>query len=199
MRRKLKPSTRMKSRKPEAKSRKRYSYADFLKFPDDGNRHEIVEGEWIMTPPPTFNHQRVVANILHILESHVRSRNLGDVLASPVGVELSRHDVVQPDVLFLSGRRSSVARADGLHGAPDLVVEVLSPSTAGIDRLRKHRAYERAGVREYWIVDPQSLSVEVVEFGRARRTRVLKEGQSFESAVLPGLTVKLADIFSRLR
>ncbi len=179
--------------------RKKYSYADFLKFPDDGNRHEIVEGEWIMTPPPTFNHQKVVANLLLILGSHVRSRKLGDVLASPIGVELSRHDVVQPDVLFLSGRRSSIAKTDGLHGAPDLVVEVLSPSTAGIDRLRKYRAYERAGVREYWIVDPPSLSVEVVEFGRARRTRVFKEGQYFESAILPGLTVKLDEIFSRLR
>lgn len=180
-------------------TRKKYTYSDFLKFPDDGNRHEILDGEWFMTPPPTPDHQRVVSNLLRLLGTHVRSRRLGEVFPSPIGVRLSAHDVVQPEVLFVSRARRSIERRDGFHGAPDLVVEVTSPSTAGIDRGPKSDLYRRSGVREYWMVDPFARTVEVRDFGRSRRTSVFQEGQSIGSALLPGLSLAVHELFRGLR
>ncbi|MBI3857680.1 MAG: Uma2 family endonuclease, partial [Planctomycetes bacterium] len=126
-------------------------------------------------------------------------RDLGEVLTAPVGVVLSKTDAVQHDVLFVSRKRSGLLKKDALHGAPDLAVEVLSPSTSIVDRNRKLALYEKAKVLEYWIVDPVNRSIEVHEFGAARRLRILQEGQAFESAVLPGLTLKVSEIFSRVR
>ena len=180
-------------------ARKRFTYGDFLRFPDDGNRHEVIEGEWIMTPPPTTDHQKVVSN-LHLLRApRAGKKDGGELLFSPVGVVLTRTDAVQPDLLFLSSRRAGLLRKDAIHGAPDLIVEVLSPSTASLDRGKKLRLYGRAGVREYWIVDPASRTVEVHEFGRARRTRIHPAGQSFGSSVLPGLRLEVDAVFARLR
>jgi Uma2 family endonuclease len=178
---------------------RRLGYADFLKFPEDGNRHEIVRGELFMTPPPTTDHQLVVNQIAFAITAHSRTRSLGLVLTAPVAVALSPHDVVQPDVLFIAARRASIRRKDRVRGAPDLVVEVSSPSTAGADRGPKSDLYRLSGVREYWIVDPFVRTVEVRDFGRVRRTCVFQEGQSFTSALLPGLALKVSEIFSSLR
>ncbi len=178
---------------------RRLGYADFLKFPEDGNRHEVIGGEWFMTPPPPTDHQLVVNQIAFTITTHSRARRLGLVLTSPVGVMLSPHDVVQPDVLFIASRRASIRKKDCVRGAPDLVVEVASPSTAGADRGRKSDLYKLSGVREYWIVDPFARTVEVRDFGRVRRTCVFQEGQSFSSALLPGLVLEVSEIFSPLR
>ncbi|HXG60976.1 MAG TPA: Uma2 family endonuclease [Planctomycetota bacterium] len=180
-------------------ARKRYSSADLWKFPEDGNRHEIIRGEWIMTPPPNVPHQTVVLNIQVLLANHVRPRRLGRVLGAPVAVILSEKDAVQPDVLFVSRERAARVRKDAVRGAPDLVVEVLSPSTAAVDRGRKLALYDKAGVREYWIVDPADRTVEIHQFLPTRRLRVFQKGQSFEPSVLPGLSVKVSEIFDSLR
>lgn len=180
-------------------TRRKCTYADFLKFPEDGNRHEVIGGEWFMTPPPTTDHQLVAGKIFRLLGNHAETRSLGIVLASPVGVMLSPHDVVQPDVLFIAARRASIRKKDCVRGAPDLVVEVTSPSTAGLDHGRKSELYGRSGVREYWIVDPFARTVEVRDFGRVRRTSVFQEGQAFSSALLPGLDLRVSEIFKPLR
>lgn len=180
-------------------ARKRYTYSDFLRFPDDGNRHEILDGQWIMTPPPTTDHQRIIINLIDILSPRIRARKLGLLLPSPVGVVLSQTRIVQPDLLFVAKTRESIVRKDAVHGAPDLLIEVLSPSTASLDRGRKPKAYEDTGVREYWIVDRDARTVEVHGFGRSPKLRVLQTGQSFESDVLTGLTVRVNEVFRGVR
>jgi Uma2 family endonuclease len=180
-------------------ARKRYTYADFLRFPDDGNRHEILDGLWIMTPPPTTDHQRIIINLIRILDPFIQTRKLGLLLASPVGVVLSQTRVVQPDLLFVAKSRESIVHEDAVHGAPELLIEVLSPSTASLDRGRKLKAYEASGVREYWIVDRDARTVEVHGFGRSPKLRVLQTGQSFQSDVLPGLTVRVNEVFRGVR
>lgn len=116
-----------------------------------------------------------------------------------MGVLFSRTDAVMPDLVYLSNERAHLARKDAIHGAPDLVVEVLSPSTAGYDRDEKKKLYSRSGVREYWIIDAGARALEVHELGRPRRVRFLQEGQIFSPGMFPGLKIKPADLFRRVR
>ncbi len=174
---------------------RKLTYDDYEKMPADGFRHEIIAGEELMTPAPNTDHQAVVVKLTVLLGVHTRARSLGHVFVGPTDVVLSEHDLVQPDLLFVTETRAHIIGAKNIEGGPDLVIEVLSPSTETVDRVQKRMLYDASGVREYWIVDPASKTVEIHEFGSPRRTRVYKEGQSFESAVLPDLTVGLADIF----
>ena len=174
---------------------KKLTYADYEKFPADRFRHEIIDGEEWSTPTPYINHQAAVGSLLCILANHASAHNLGQVLVAPTDVLLSEHDIAQPDVLFVSRKRASILTEANIQGAPDLVVEVLSLWSIALDRGPKLALYERSGILEYWIVDPASKTAEIREFGTTRRTRVYKEGQSFESALLAGLSVKLADVF----
>ena len=174
---------------------KKLTYADYEKIPADGFRHEIIEGEEFMTPAPTPEHQAVVFNLTLLLGNHVKSGKTGRIFQAPTDVLFSKHDIVEPDLVFVSESRASMIGPKNIRGAPDLVIEILSPSTAAVDRGEKLALYERSGVREYWIVDPVEKAVEIREFGSPRRTRFYKEGQSFETAILPGLTVRLSEIF----
>jgi|SRR5882672_1158250 len=174
---------------------KKLTYSDYVNFPADGFRHEIIEGEEFMTPAPEVPHQRVVSQLVGLLNGHSRKHRLGDVFPAPIDVVLAPEDIVQPDVIFISASHAGRITQKNIQGAPDLVIEVLSPSTASVDRGRKLALYERSGVVEYWIADPVTGTMEIHEFGSPRRTRVYKDDQSFETAVLPGLGVRLADIF----
>jgi Uma2 family endonuclease len=175
---------------------RKLTYADYEKIPADGFRHEIIGGDEFMTPAPNLGHQRIVGKLFRLLADFVEARKLGQVFVAPTDVLLSAHDIAQPDVTFVSEKRSQILTEDNIQGAPDLVMEVLSPSTQSQDRGPKLALYERSGISEYWIVDPSSKTVEIREFGTTRRTRIYKEGQSFESALLPGLSVKLSDVFA---
>jgi Uma2 family endonuclease len=148
-----------------------------------------------MTPAPGVPHQRASRKLERVLDEHATRNHLGEVFDAPIDVVLSDEDVVQPDIIFISTARKEIITTKNIQGAPDLAVEILSSSTATIDRGTKLRLYERSGVREYWIVDLAAGTMEVHEFGSPRRTRIYKEGQSFESAILPGLAVQLDDIF----
>lgn len=178
-----------------ATSVKKLTYSDYEKIPEDGFRHEIIEGEEFMTPAPEIPHQQVVVHLVGILDTHVRKSRSGEVLAAPTDVVLTAEDIVQPDVLFVSAKHRDRITQKNIQGAPDLVIEVLSPSTASVDRGRKLTLYERAGVAEYWIADPATRTMEIHEFGSPRRTRIYKDDQTFETSILPGLNVRLADIF----
>jgi Uma2 family endonuclease len=175
---------------------KKLTYADYEKIPADGFRHEIIEGEEYMTPAPNLDHQTVVLNVAALLRAYVLLKKLGRVFVAPTDVVLSPIDIVEPDVVFVSENHSSILAGKNIQGPPDLVIEVLSPSTATEDRGPKLALYDRAAVREYWMMDVANRTVEVREFGSPRRSRVYKEGQSFESALIPGLTIRLEDIFS---
>ena len=174
---------------------RKLTYADYEKIPADGHRHESIEGEEFMTPAPETDHQRISSRLERVLDGHVFRHRLGEILHAPIDAVLSENDIVQPDVVFISNTRSGIVTKKNIHGAPDLVVEILSPSTAAVDRGRKRDLYERSGCAEYWIIDPSSQTIEIHEFGSPRRVRIYKEGQSFESALFPGLTVRLSDVF----
>jgi Uma2 family endonuclease len=175
---------------------KKLTTADYEKMPADGFRHEIIDGEEFMTPPPTTDHQSILFKIARRLGDHAETRKLGRIFVAPTAVVFSNHDAVEPDVFFVSKARLSIITPKNIQGAPDLVVEVLSPSPAANDRGPKLRKYEEGGVREYWIVDPMTKTVEIREFAATQRTRTYQDDQSFQSECFPGLTVGLQDIFS---
>ena len=149
------------------------TWQDVQQMPDDGNRYEAIEGDLYMTPAPSPRHQILLLRLYDALAAVLRERHGGVLLVAPVGVEFpSTGEGVQPDLLFVSDERRRIIRDTSVRGAPDLVVEILSPSTASHDRGPKRRLYERQGVREYWIVDPDENAVDVWRFGdQAMRER----------------------------
>jgi Uma2 family endonuclease len=136
------------------------TYRDYEALPADGRRYELHEGELSVTPSPSPQHQRILANLNDIVRQHVKSRRLGEVLFAPIDCILSDTSIVQPDLVFLDASRLSVVSARGIEGAPTMVVEILSPSTTLIDRSTKRQLYARHGVPYYWIVDPEARTVE---------------------------------------
>ena len=144
----------------------RYTYEDYLSLPDNGKRHEIIEGELHMTPAPSVIHQRISLNIVMLLMPFVAGTRRGSVLYAPVDVVLSEEDVIQPDIVYVSKERSSIITQRNIHGAPDLVIEILSERTKTLDKKQKRQLYERHGVKEYWLVDPDERSVEVLSLGQ---------------------------------
>jgi len=140
----------------------RWTYADYAALPDDGNRYEIIAGVLYMTPAPGTGHQSISARVVTFLVTHVEFAGLGRVFAAPVDVELAPDTVVQPDIVVILSANLHRITPSRIIGAPDLVVEILSPGTAGYDRREKQDAYARSGVGEYWIVDPGAQTVELL-------------------------------------
>lgn len=137
------------------------TYADYLRFPDDGLRHEIIDGEHYVTPSPATRHQRISRNLLHVIQTYLDTHPIGELFAAPFDALLSDFDIVVPDLLYLSTERARFLTSKNLQGPPDLVIEILSPSTRSRDRKLKRDLYERVGVREYWVVDPEQDRVEI--------------------------------------
>jgi Uma2 family endonuclease len=141
-------------------TRVRLTYADYAALPDDGHRYELHQGELSVTPSPGINHQETLGNLFVLLRNHVNARGLGRLFFAPVDCILENITVVQPDLVFVETARLEVVRERGIEGAPTLVVEVISPSSAGIDRRSKRQLYARYAVPYYWIVDPPSRTIE---------------------------------------
>ena len=174
----------------------RYTYQDYLAVPEDpAHRHEIVDGELHVSAAPRFRHQEVVGNLLELLRQRVRASRLGTVVPGPVTVRLHDELVVEPDVVFvLRGRMDIVDREGGIHGPPDLVVEVLSPSNRSYDRDLKRKRYLENGVPEVWIVDADDRTVEVWKAGRQEP---LRSRDTLEWAVGDEtLLLDLAEVFA---
>ena len=144
------------------------TYRDYVALPDDGRRYEVHDGALSVTPAPGTRHQRVSANLFEVLRWHVTRRRLGEVLYAPLDVILSETTVLQPDLVYLDQIRRGLATERGIEGPPTLVVEILSASTATIDRVTKPHLYARYGVPYLWLVDPEVRSVEAfaLEAGR---------------------------------
>ena len=154
----------MVSSKPVAK----LTYEDYRNTPAD-KRYELLDGELVVAPAPRIPHQRVAVELGTRLHTFVKDSGLGEILFAPCDVLLSNTDVVQPDLLFVSRERGDILLGgDNVRGAPDLVIEILSPSTSGLDRTLKRRLYARYGVREYWLVDPDAKTVAILLMGRGR-------------------------------
>ncbi len=177
----------------------RLTYDDFVGFPDDGRRHELIDGEHVVTPTPVLRHQRICRRILVAIDIYLQSHPLGEVFGAPFDVILSDHDIVEPDILFVSNERREVLQ-DWVRGAPDLVVEILSPSTRRRDEVTKRHLYDHSGVREYWVVDPEIDVVKVYRRAAAggfdRAAELTREAEEvLETPLLPGFSVQLADLF----
>jgi Uma2 family endonuclease len=175
------------------------TYEDYLLFPDDGKRHEIIEGDHNVTPAPKTKHQKVSFNLALALGSFVKQRDLGLVFAAPYDVILSDENVVQPDLLFVSSARASIVTEDNIRGAPDLIVEIISETTRKKDEVTKRKLYERFGVQEYWVVDPELETVKVFRGARqgyGRAVELSKEANNVLSTkLLAGFHLPLAEIF----
>ena len=145
------------------------TWQDVQQLPDDGHRHEAIGGELYVTPAPSFRHQRIAQRLERHLLSLLEDPGHGIVVDAPVGVEFpGSGEGVQPDIVFVSAARRDCIVPEGIRGAPDLVIEILSPATAGRDRGVKRKLYQRQGVEQYWIVEPEAEAVEVWTFaGRA--------------------------------
>lgn len=175
-----------------------WTYDDYLRLPDDGRRYEIIEGVLYVTNAPDLDHQSAVVEILGDMRNFVREKGLGKVLTAPFEVHLPGiAKPVQPDILFITAERRPPAGAKFFEGAPDLIVEVLSQSTLRLDRRIKLDAYERAGVGEYWIVDPRSHFVEVYVLSRGEYALhgQFGPGEQATSQILAGLSIPVDRIF----
>ncbi len=176
------------------------TYDDFVLFPDDGQRHELIDGEHYVTPSPNLRHQAILGNLHWLIRSYLETHPIGQVFFAPLDVIFSNVDVVEPDLMYLShARAAEVATTLNLRGAPELVIEIVSPGTRRRDATIKRRLYERSGVEEYWIVDPE---VDVVRIYRragdsfGRIVEISRErGDVLRTSRLPGLEVPLADVF----
>jgi len=143
-------------------TRKRWTYAEFARLPPSGTtRYEVIDDELVVTPGTTARHQRVVGRLMYRLFGFAEEHRLGEVFTAPFDVLFAEGDYVEPDILFVRSDRLDLVSHRGVEGPPDLVVEVLSPSTAARDRGAKLDRYRLFGVAEYWVVDPDEQVVEV--------------------------------------
>lgn len=126
----------------------------------EGTLAQLIENNIVMSPSPLYRHQEVLNEINFQLLTFIKKKKMGQVLVAPMDVYLDDENVYQPDILFISNENQHIIRENGLYGAPDLVIEILSPATAQYDLKEKKRIYERYGVKEYWIVDPATKSVQ---------------------------------------
>lgn len=182
----------------------RLTYADYALLPDDGRRHEVIDGDLLVTPAPNARHQKILFNLTLALGNFLRrapagAQPPGEVFLAPFDVLLTEFDIVQPDLLFLSAERRHLRTDQNLQGAPDLVVEILSPGTRRVDERVKRQLYERTGVQEYWIVDPEEETVQIFReaegaFGEREVLR-RQDGAALTTSLLPGLSLALEEIF----
>lgn len=170
---------------------------DLKAFPHDGNRYEIIGGQLIVSPSPNSRHQRVSFELSGALYVFLKQTGLGQGFSAPADVHISSTDVVQPDVFVVLRERDDIIQVRGIFGAPDLVVEILSPSSMETDFLRKSRLYEQYGVREYWIVDPEReiVSVQTLDGDRFVITGEYGRNDHMQSTVLDGFELELSAIF----
>lgn len=173
------------------------TYDDYQHLPDDGNRYEIIGGELIMTPSPITIHQRVAKKLLVLIDDYVEKNELGEVFIAPFDVVLSMTDVVEPDLFFVSSQRSEIITKKNVVAAPDLVIEILSKSTEAIDRNLKKDLYQKNGIKEYWIVDPEEVLIEqyILMDGLFEIKGVFTVSEKFDSNVIFGLSISLDQIF----
>ncbi|MCS7207374.1 MAG: Uma2 family endonuclease [Dehalococcoidia bacterium] len=177
--------------------RLKFTYHDYRTTPP-GKRYELREGDLVMVPAPSDFHQAISMNLSLALGAYIRQRRLGHLRAAPYDVVLSPTDVVQPDLVFISPQRAPFIRPEGCFGPPDLVVEILSPSSAEVDRGYKRSLYARHGVREYWLVDPDTRTVEVLTLGEEgfRLVGLFRQGERLVSPLFPDLTLTVSDVFA---
>ena len=181
---------------------RRLTYDDFVRIPDDGKRHEIIDGVHYVTPSPVLRHQellgRLFLQIATFLEKHPE---VGQVFLSPLDTVFSAWDVVEPDLVFVAADQLEILTEPNIQGAPALVVEILSPSTRRRDVGIKRQLFDRGGVREYWLVEPKARDITVYRRqpdGGFPKLAQLSAGDetTLATPLLPGFTLSLAKLFA---
>ena len=175
-----------------------FTYADYVRLPEDV-RCEIIDGELIMAAAPNLMHQRISRHLGRVMDPFIAANRLGELFYAPTDVYLSETDIVQPDLLFVSAARAHILTDANVRGAPDLVVEVASPSTAMRDLTVKADLYGRFGVAEYWICNPTAETVDVLRLasGRLAPAGHYTLADPLSTPLLPGLSIDLRDVFPR--
>ena len=174
--------------------KRKLTYAEYELIPEDRNRHEIIDGEHYVSPAPNIYHQELAARLYELLRTMFGSTGKGRVLFAPVDVELTETDIVQPDLLVVLAEHDSIVTRTRIIGSPDLVVEILSPSNPQADTVLKLEMYRRAGVGEYWIVDPDRRRVTVYARSEESLTE-LESGHGEVTSPLAGGSVSLKRIW----
>ena len=177
------------------------TYDDFLLFPDDGKRHELIDGEHYVTPSPNTRHQRISGRLYLLIGNWLETHPVGQLFYAPFDVVFSNFDVVEPDLLYMSNARAAeILTVKHVAGVPELVIEIGSPGTRKRDETLKRRLYERTGVTEYWVVDPDLDAIRVYRRsteGFDRPVELSAEaGDVLTTPLLAGLEIPLARAFA---
>jgi len=179
-------------------ARRRYTYDELVaEMPETTQPHELWDGELIMSPTPSFFHQEISLRFYRALFDHVAKGGLGKVVAAPIDMVLSVHRAVQPDVVFISKERLGIIERV-IMGPADLVMEVISLGGRNRDRIEKRDLYEQHGVKEYWIIDPEPETVDVLVLVNGRYELALRgqRGQIAASKILPGFEISVDSVFA---
>jgi Uma2 family endonuclease len=178
---------------------RRYTYQDLLNTPDDGKRYEIIDGELYVSAAPAKPHFWLSSLWFSWLAGHVRDRDLGMVFHAPVDVRFDEENTVEPDLLFIRKERLQIVKHNFVDAAPDLLVEIESPSTRRIDRGKKFELYRTFGVPEYWVANPDKRNLRVYVLSAAGAyERVQPVAGRLRSTVLPDLVIDLSEVFGGL-
>jgi len=176
--------------------RKKITYADYLKI-DDNSRYEIFNGELLMVPAPSTDHQGISINLGSLIWKFVKNKNLGKVFEAPTDVVFDDDEVFQPDIVFIKSENQHIIRKSAIKGIPDLIVEIVSPSSAFYDTVEKKEVYGKYGVKEYWLIFPDEKVIEIftLEKGGYREFCKSKKKGTVKSNVLEGLEIDSKDVF----
>lgn len=176
-----------------------FTYDDLIAMPTDGQRYELIDGDVCVSPAPHRVHQELVGRTFLLLHSEGAAKGLGKVYMAPVDVRLSPHDIVQPDLIFLLRDRLHLYRGSVVEGPPDIVVEILSPSTRQTDLVRKAALYARAGVPEYWQLDLEARTLRILALHEGQYREVAPDAEGrLRSIILPDLLIDLRVLFGDL-
>jgi Uma2 family endonuclease len=181
---------------------RRLTYDDYLLFPDDGRRHELIDGVHYVTPSPNMRHQELVGRLYFEIEQFLRQHpGTGRLFFAPFDVIFTPWDVVEPDLLFIAGDQAAILTSKNVQGAPALVVEILSPGTRRTDEHAKRLLFERGGVREYWMVDPEFDAITVLRRQADGSFPIVvslsrAHGEVLTTPLMAGLSIPLKDLFA---
>ncbi len=173
----------------------RLTYQDYILFPENGNRHELIDGDHYMAPAPVYKHQKISREIERQFANYFFKKKEGEILNAPFDVYLSDFDVVQPDIVIIKKGNFSIIKEKYIKGAPDIIIEILSPSTKENDLVLKKHLYEKHGVKEYWIVDPDKEEVHQFELRERKYILISVYAKSIESPLFHGLIIDLTKVF----
>lgn len=176
--------------------KKKYTYKDYVKIPDD-KRYELIGSELLITPSPTTKHQMISERLGYKLRTFISKNRLGEIFYAPCDVYLDEENVVQPDIMFISKERLNIIEERNVQGAPCITIEIISERSAYRDMVQKKKLYARFGIKEYWIVIPEEESIEVysLENGIYQLYKTYRKDETLESRKLKGLEIELSDMF----